>query len=141
MYCWAPDRRSVSGVVQQLFPFLSPLAGFLLIQCSFLLGFIAAGVLCSSMFCMLSTSVEVQAVLLVVLQSVLVPRIFLAKVQVFALVEIHEIPAREFFCLSSWYCLHLYQSFLPKFNVILKTDKDTFCLHLWLLRKNIRHVS
>lgn len=82
------------------------------------------------MFCLLSTSVEVQAVLPVVLQSVLVPRIFLAKVQVFALVEIHEIPAREFFCLSSWYCLHLYQSFLPKFNVILKTDKDTFCLHL-----------
>lgn len=87
MYCWAPDRHSVSGVVQQLFPFLSPLAGFLLIQCSFLLGFIAAGVLCSSMFCLLSTSVEVQAVLPVVLQSVLVPRIFLAKVQVFALVE------------------------------------------------------
>lgn len=62
------------------------------------------------MVCLLSTSVEVQAVLPVVLQSVPVPGIFLAKVQVFVLVEIHEIPASEFFCLSGWYTAVNYTS-------------------------------
>lgn len=133
--------QQLCPVFQQLFPFLSPLAGFLLIRCSFLLGFIAAGALCSSVCCLLSTSVEVQAVLPVILQSVPVPRIFLARVQVFALVEFQEIPASEFFCLSSWSCPRVCQSFLPKFNVVFKTDKDIFCLHFFLLRKNIKHIS
>lgn len=122
------------------FCFLSPLAGFLLIPCSFLLGFIAARVQCSSIFRLLPTSVEVQAVLPVVLKSVPVPDIFLAKVQVFALVEFHEIPASEYFHLTRWSCPQVYQSFPPKLNVIFKTDKDGFCLHLLLLRENIRHI-
>lgn len=141
MYCWAPNHHSVPGVVQQWFPFLSPLAGFLLVPCSFLLGFIAARIpllihvllalhLCKGTGSPASCSPLCTAA-----------RHFLAKVQVFALVEFHEVPASEFFHLTRWSCPQVYQLFLPKFNVILKTDKDAFCLHLLLLRKNIRQIS
>lgn len=93
--CWAlciifnvllgPKPLQCSRCGPAVVSFSQPTGWVLTNPVHFLLGFIAARVLCSSMFCLLSTSVQVQAVLPAVLQSVLVPGIFLTKVQVFAL--------------------------------------------------------